>query len=263
MTNIAGLEKHIRISNALSNQGFYIALPVKTAEEKDYYWDGELYYCLENKLAGEPVESSSLYEENSDFTPRYLGEIIGQMDLLLAGFDKDFICNEPNLLEKVQNCIPKMQEIASLPQSFCDDYITGFSAIYDKLPKQLIHRNPCPNCFVNANSNIGITDFELSERNLRIFDPCYTATAVLSENFDRTMQEPEKWFTIFHSIIDGYDSVVKLSVEEKQAIPYVIFAIQFICVNYFHGRKKYKELAEINLKMLKWLVKNKDSLRIA
>lgn len=262
-TNIAGLEKHIKITNALANQGFNISLPVKTVEEKDYYWDGELYYCLENKLTGEPVESSSLYETGNDFTPRYLGEIIGQMDLLLAKFDNDFICNEPNILGKVQNCIPKIKEIASLPKNFFDDYIAGFSAIYDNLPKQLIHRNPCPNCFVNANSSIGITDFELSERNLRIFDPCYTATAVLSENFDRSTQEPEKWFAIFQNIIAGYDSVAKLSREEKEAIPYVIFAIQFICVNYFSSREKYKELAEINLRMLEWLVENKEHLRIA
>lgn len=187
-TNIAGLEKHIKISRALVNQGFNVSIPIKTVDENDYYWDGELYYCLENKLTGEPVESSSLYEKDTTFTPRYLGEIIGQLDLLLAKFDKDFICNEPNLLEKVQNCIPRIKEVSALPKSFYHDYIAAFSEIFDKLPRQLIHRNPCPNCFVGNSSSVGITDFELSERNLRIFDPCYAATAVLSENFDRSMQ---------------------------------------------------------------------------
>lgn len=31
---------------------------------------------------------------------------------------------------------------------------------------------------------VGFIDFELSERNIRIFDPCYASTANLSESFD-------------------------------------------------------------------------------
>ncbi len=54
----------------------------------------------------------------------------------------------------------------------------------------------------------------------------------------------------YKNIIDGYDSICKLSHKEKQAIPYVIFSIQMICVAYFSNMDKYAELAEVNQKCL-------------
>lgn len=263
-TNAAGLEKHIKISKALAEHGFGVSLPVKTADGRDYHWDGELYFCVENKLEGSPIKSSSLYDETYDFTPRYLGEVIGQLDLLLAGFNDDFVCNEPDLLESMENwAIPVVKKLSSLPESFYTDYLTEFSALYSHLPRQIIHRNPCPDNFVRENENvIGVTDFELSEKNVRIFDPCYAATAVLSENFSKTSPKPEKWFDIFQNIIAGYHSVAKLSEEEKRAIPYVVFSIQFTCIAYFGGFEKYRELADINLAMLEWLVENNEKLKI-
>lgn len=39
---------------------------------------------------------------------------------------------------------------------------------------------------------VGLPDFELSEKNVRIFDVCYMTTAILSENFQKDEQEQEK-----------------------------------------------------------------------
>ena len=64
------------------------------------------------------------------------------------------------------------------------------------------------------------------------------------------------------NIIAGYDSVCKLSNEEKQAIPYVVFSIQMICVAYFSNMDKYIELAKVNQEMLMWLYLNRDKLII-
>ena len=231
-TNVAGLEQHIKISRALKACGFGVALPVQTKEEKDYYWDGELYYCLETKLQGEPIKSSTFYEEKPEVSARYMGEVLGQLDLLLAKFSEDFVCNEPNLPESMENwAIPKAQKLTGFEADFYEEYRNGLKTLYNDLPKQVIHRNPCPNNFVGERGCItGITDFELSEKNIRIFDACYMTTAILSENFNKDGLEQEKWFQIFQDIIAGYDSVVKLSEQEKRAIPYVVMSIQFTCI---------------------------------
>lgn len=91
----------------------------------------------------------------------------------------------------------------------------------------------------------GFIEFELAERNVRIYDPCYAATAVLSETFGA---DNEGWLELCRDILLGYDSVVHLTEEEKQAIPYVILANQFVCVAWFSEQDKYREIFETNKK---------------
>jgi len=53
-----------------------------------------------------------------------------------------------------------------------------------------------------------------------------------------------------------------LSNEEKQAIPYVVFSIQMICVACFNGINKLSELEIVNKKMLSWLYEHRDYLEV-
>ena len=100
-------------------------------------------------------------------------------------------------------------------------------------------------------------DFELAERNARIYDPCYAATAVLSETFS---DDNDRWLEVYRDIISGYDAVVKLSKEERRAIPYVILANQFVCVTWFAQQEKYTEIFETNKKMTAWLIDRFENL---
>ncbi|MBQ6696894.1 MAG: helix-turn-helix domain-containing protein [Lachnospiraceae bacterium] len=262
--NIVRLEQHIKITKALASAGFGVALPVKTLQGQDYYKEGELCYCIEKKLEGKPIESSSFYADNPEFSARYLGEVLGQLDNLLATFEEEMVCNEPDWLESIRNwALPKVKEIAGLSEDFCKSYVEAFTDLYPYLPRQIIHRNPCPNNFVGGKDRVlGITDFELSEKNIRIFDACYMTTSILSENFKSSVEETEKWFGIFRDILTGYDSVVKLTEEEKKAVPHVVLGIQFNCIAYFSDYEKFRELAETNLAMLEWLLANREQLDV-
>lgn len=105
-----------------------------------------------------------------------------------------------------------------------------------------------------ADGGWGFIDFELSEKNVRIFDPCYAATAILSETFEGDNEEKlQKWLTIFKNILWGYDTVVKLTEEEKKAIPYVVLSNQLLALAWFEGQEKFKELYETNKKMTEWM----------
>ena len=84
-----------------------------------------------------------------------------------------------------------------------------------------------------------------------IYDPCYAATAVLSESFGRNN---DLWLEVYRNIIRGYDSVVHLTDAERRAIPYVILANQFVCVAWFADQPQYRELFEINKAMTLWLI---------
>lgn len=262
-TNILGLKQHIDLSRYLVKTGFEAAIPIPTKDESDYFIDGELYFCLTNRIKGECMKSDDMYEGTYEANARYLGEIIGQLHLILKKQDKEVVCNEPNLYDNVINwAIPEVNKHIALSSSFYQDYSENFKKLYISLPRHIIHRDLNPSNIIVKDGRLGgFVDFELSERNIRIFDPCYAATAILSESFIKNdYNKLQKWFVIFKNIIQGYDSVCKLSREEKQAIPYVIYSIQMICVAYFSSRDKFNELSKINRKMLIWLIDNRKEL---
>lgn len=260
-TNIAGLQRHIQISRALSAHGFPASLPIPTTDGSDFMVENELYFFLSSVLEGTPVDCRTLYLEDSPL-PYQIGRAIGQLDSVLKGFDETFVCNSPDLLVLLrERAIPVVRAIAPLPEAFCTEFLETFSAIFPSLPKQPIHRDPNPdNIILQDSGAIGFLDFELSERNIRIFDPCYAATAILSEAFSDPSLDRDRWFILLHQILNGYDSAAHLTPTERQAVPYVLLAIQLICVSYFSGFEKHKALAETNLAMLQWLIAHREKI---
>ena len=151
-----------------------------------------------------------------------------------------------------------------LVQEAVVEYKNQFGTVYEKLPKQIIHRNMnLSYVYVNGESMVGVTDFELSEYSIRLFDVCYAATGILSENFSDEEEIIQKWLPLYQNIIRGYDAVVKLTEEEKQMLPYVVFSIQLICVAYFADKEEFAELARVNEKMLLRLMECREDLKLA
>ena len=98
---------------------------------------------------------------------------------------------------------------------------------------------------------------------MRVFDPCYAATAILSETFEEGNEEKLlAWTEVMKEIMYGYDSVVKMSDAEKEAIPYVILANQFVSTAFFAGKDKYEELYKTNKAMTEWIGKNMDKMSV-
>jgi len=264
-TNLSALKSHIEISNALEKSGLIAATPIATKEGKNYILDDDVYFSLTKRLHGDCIKSGEMYDGDYTSKSRYLGEILGQLHLILEKYDKDIICNNSNLLETVSSwALPKTKEAMALPEAFYSDYLDTFGTLFVKLPKQIIHRDPNPGNIILEDGKLsGFIDFDLTERNVRLFDPCYASTAILSEGFAQGDAEKlDKWIEIYKNIIFGYDSVCKLSKEENRALPYVIFSIQMICVAYFNETDKYSELAQTNKKMLVWLYENRGKLII-
>lgn len=245
-TNLGKLKKHMEVSWALENIGMLAAVPVPTRDGEAYIQDGEVYFYLTRRLTGRPMDSRRFGEGDG----RFVGEIIGQLHLALAEIED--CVNEADLLATVRDwALPHAKTALNLSDAFCKEYLDTFSALYPGLPRQIIHRDPNPGNIIRADDKWGVVDFELAERNARIYDPCYAATAVLSETFG---QNNDRWLTLYRDVIWGYDSVVHLNDRERQAIPYIILANQFVCVAWFSEQDKYAELFETNKKMTAWLL---------
>ena len=215
--------------------------------------DGELYFYVTKRLMGRQMVSRDL--NNAD--ARFMGEIIGQLHLALEKVEK--CVEEADLLRTLRDwAIAHAKEAIPLTEDFCRDYLDIFSGLYPKLPRQIIHRDPNPGNIIRSDTQWGFIDFDLSQRNARIYDPCYAATAVLSEIFDT---DNHKWLEIYRNIICGYDSIVHLTEEERRAIPYMVLANQLVCVAWFAGQDKYAELFAVNQKMTLWLIDQFDELK--
>ena len=248
------LKKHIEVSKALRNIGLQSAVPVHTCDGAEYIQDGDVYFYLTHRLPGKQMVPHSFGEGDG----RFVGEIIGQLHLALRKLE-DCVCEADSLATVKNWALPKTKAVLNLSDTFCEEYLNTFSACYPGLPRQIIHRDPNPGNMICNAEQWGFIDFEMAERNARIYDPCYAATAVLSETFG---QNHDKWLAVYRDIIFGYDSVVHLTELEKSAIPYMILANQFICVAWFSEQEKYQEIYEVNMQMTKWLISKFDELCI-
>ncbi len=251
--NLGKLKNHIAVSKAIESIGLLSAVPVLTTDGQEYIQDGELYFYLTRLLPGKQMDSHRFGEGNA----RFVGEIIGQLHLALIKIET--CVSDADLLATVRDwALPQAKQTLGLTDGFCGEYLNTFAALYPDLPRQIIHRDPNPGNIICAEDQWGFIDFDLSERNARIYDPCYAATAVLSESFG---QDNDRWLEVYRNIICGYDSVAKLTAEERRAIPYVILANQFVCVAWFAEQDKYAELLEINKQMTLWLLSKFEELK--
>jgi Ser/Thr protein kinase RdoA (MazF antagonist) len=247
------LQKHIAVSKALTNVGLLSAVPVPTADGREYVQDGTLYFYVTRRLQGSQMVSHRFGEGDG----RFAGEILGQLHLALAQMED--CVSEADLLATVRDwALPKAKAVLGLSDAFCKDYLDTLTDLYPNLPRQIIHRDPNPGNIICSEEQWGFIDFDLAERNVRIYDPCYAATAVLSETF---ADGCGKWLDIYRDIICGYDSVAKLTDAERRAIPYVLLANQFVCVAWFSEQDKYVEIFETNKRMTAWLLERFEELK--
>jgi len=251
--NFGKMKKHFEVSKALANVGLLSAVPILTAEGEAYIREGELYFYVTRRLPGKQMASHRL--GNGD--GRFVGEMIGQLHLALETVTD--CVDEADLLGTVRDwALPNAKAFLGLSDEFCREYLDNLASLYPELPRQIIHRDPNPGNIICSDDQWGFLDFELAERNVRIYDPCYGATAVLSETFG---EDNDGWLDIYRDILWGYDSVAHLSEAEWKAIPYIILANQFVCVAWFGEQDKYRDIFETNKRMTVWLMEKFEELQ--
>lgn len=261
----ASLLRNIRIARAIAAQGLNAAVPVPTINGGDFTDDCNNFVLI-RRIKGEPLSKTERFGAAcGDFGFKY-GQSIAKLHNALTEVEEDIQPSEQNLFAHVTEwALPNVQKQniqwnMGLPDSFFEEYTGDFGALFEKLPKQLIHRdpNPCNILFCGGEVN-GFIDFDLSERNVRLWDPCYCATGILSEQ--RNAENAyDKFPIILENIMRGYDSVNPLTAEEKKAVYYVICSIQMICVAYFESVNEYKDLARTNREMLQYIIEQKNQI---
>ena len=260
--NLGNTKKAIEIAGALNNVGLSAPTIIPTRDGREYVQEGEIYFTLYRKINGERVIAGKLYLDVYQKKARFTGEIIGWLDKALSAIDTT--ADEADTYDAVKSwALPNISSELGLDDTFTKKFLDEFENIYKSLPRQVIHRDPNPGNIIVADDKWGFIDFELSERNVRIFDPCYAATSILSETFeDGNIDKFMKWISIMKEMIAGYDSVVILTEEEKKAVPYIILANQFLSTAFFADKDRYEELYTTNRKMTRNIIDNFEKMKI-
>lgn len=256
-----GLKRHMEIAEALDKAGLQASLPVATEDGEFLVQEADVYAVLCRRVQGAKMSGTEMFAACDVAAAHRFGTLIGRLHLALQQLDAG-LCQENRLYDTVQDwALPAVQKKINLPQELVAEYKSQFGTVYEKLPKQVIHRNMnLSYVYLNGEEMVGVTDFELSEYCIRLFDVCYAATGILSENFSEETDAIQKWLPLYQSMIQGYDEAVKLTEEEKKALPYVVFSIQLICVAYFADKEQFAELAKVNEKMLQGLMECREKL---
>ena len=213
-----------------------------------------LHMMLFRRLPGQAMSTPEILaapEENG----RQMGCALAELHLALAASNPQPLVDELDYPAHLLDwALPTAAD--SLPMGFPVDFADRVKRL-PALPGSIIHRDPNPSNFIRTASGVGFIDFDMSVRAMRLFDPCYAATAVLSECFGRERLPWETaWPAFARALLEGYDSVSPLTEEEWQAVPTLMLGNELLALAAFVGSSKYREVFEVNQRMLSWLLEH-------
>lgn len=248
------LERNIRIITVLDSMNIPVGSIIPAVENRTFAQDEEYYYILTERLRGKNIVSI----KGNMYLACEMGSIIAKLHLAFKE------CECPNgfwnnsLLDEMKGWIKDSLENNGwkyISERQYDDIVSKLELLYDRLPVQLIHRDVhFGNFLFDEGKFSGYIDFDLSQRNIRIFDLCYFMLGLLSEEEQLEVTEDE-WFDILKQVFLGYEKLIQLSEEEKQAVPYVMMSIELLFVAWFVSQNDIS-LAEDAVRIYNFVEKN-------
>lgn len=229
--NPKSLERNVQSLTALSECGAPVAGIIKTLDGENHTETDGKYWLMTAKLPG-----SRRTDIREPGTAYKMGETIARLHVFFRECEQKITFWDNSLLDEMEGWIKQaLQENAWEPVSE-QEYLSvtaQLRSVYDRLPKQLIHRDVHFGNFLFLDGEFsGYIDFDLSQRNIRIFDLGYFLAGLLTGESGAKLEEDE-WLRIVYDVISGYESVSKLKREEKAALVPVMESIEILFAAYF------------------------------
>ena len=230
------MERNISINNHLENMGIPVGELLRTNRGERYVEAEGQYFFVSRKLYGSNIVSLKF----GDKTAEAMGEIIANLHIAFKSFEDRIEIWNNSLLDEMSGWVKESFDKSGWQNISINEYneiICNLESLYSKLPVQLIHRDVHFGNFLFHNGKFsGYIDFDLSQKNIRIFDLCYFVLSVLSEKEKFEITE-DKWFDFTKNVFSGYDKILKLTDEEKQSAVLVMECIELLILAYFEGNE--------------------------
>lgn len=230
--NVEDLERNLKICNLLEERGVPVAKAERTAGKEKYVLQEGKYYVLTEKLPG-----NNIVEFDKEFSlAGKLGQALGKLHVALADIGEKEAFWENSLLAELKGWIREVfekRDWTDISKEEFEKVVFALETNYACLPMQLIHRDVHFGNFLFCEGEFsGYIDFDLSQKNIRIFDICYFLLGLLCEEEKRTLSL-EEWIEISKRVFAGYAEHIDLSKEEVQSVPYVMEAIELLFAAWF------------------------------
>jgi Ser/Thr protein kinase RdoA (MazF antagonist) len=219
--------------------------------------------CLYPRLPGEVATEH--YGGDAEKRALGFGQAIGLLHTCFRECADENGYRDIELLEQVEEwAIPRIREEGAMVDCCAIEQIwrdaeSELKLLYEELPQQLIHRDAHPfNMLFSAGRLTGFLDFEMVLRGPRVFDVCYCGGAILVEGFEDP-EQGQKWPSLFHSLVRGYDKFCPLTASERLALYGVFMAIQLIFLAFWMDRDD-KDSARTCERLVYWLATNHNAL---
>ena len=231
-----GLERNIKVLQILEQMKIPVGKIVPVHENELYMQYEDNFYFVSEKLQGKNITQIG----NDRNLAEKMGGIIADLHLAFVKCDENDSFWHNSLLDEINGWVKKNFEDSGwelISRAEYEKVIEHLAAVYDKLPVQLIHRDVHLGNFLFHNGELsGYIDFDLSQKNIRIFDLCYFMLGLLSEKEKFELTE-ELWFEFMKNTFHSYESKLKLTETEKKAVPCVMECIELLFVSYFASIK--------------------------
>ncbi len=251
--NQGRLDKNIKLNRLLCSNGIPVVEYIDTKEGTSYIFMYEKYWCLMKKVKGTHLDPFIGDVKNNGII---LGRAVAQIHKALKNIEDEIDIYEADFFDELSSWV--IPELEKKYISFKDgviDIIYNFKKDYESLPRQLIHRDMHTGNLLFEDGVLSCyLDFDLSQKNVRIFDILYIACSQLVEIYkDETRLK--QWREIFAGILQGYNKLLPLSEEEIKSIP-ILFLFNEVLFTAFYLKNGEPEIAKNCVEMTNWLHDN-------
>lgn len=252
------LEQNIKISEILLKCDIPVVKILLTERKEKYAEMENFYFLMTRKLPG-----SNLSDRKDTAMAYKMGCAIARLHSAFKECEKKIDFWDNSLLSEMKGWIQEAliaNEWQIINKAEYKETVDYLEEIYNFLPIQLIHRDVHFGNFLFCKEDLsGYIDFDLSQRNIRIFDLCYFLTGLLAEETDDSFTKSE-WLEIVKTVISGYESRIPLCAEEKNAMPCVMESIEILFTAYFATLDNIK-LAKDAGKVFRFLKNNEKEIK--
>lgn len=228
------LERNLKILQILDNMEIPVGKIVPTEKNEQYISCDGLFFFLSRRLHG----SNIVRIGNDKAIASAMGNIIADLHIAFKKCEEADVFWNNSLLDEMNGWVKSNFETNGWKYISKEDYektVSQLALVYASLPVQLIHRDVHFGNFLFLDGKFsGYIDFDLSQRNIRIFDLCYFLLGLLSEE-EKFEITDELWLAFVKELFAGYEQKLTLTAAEKKAVSYVMECIELLFVSYFHS----------------------------
>lgn len=254
----AALRRNLLIQTTLRGMSIPAASVIPALDGAQWVYEDGKGYMLMEKLSGGKTVSIKTDAQ----LPYRMGEIIGRLHQAFLRCEKEISFWDNSLLDELNGWVK--EQLAADNWSLVSEeafsaVISRLSAEYDRLPRQLIHRDVHFGNFLfdMDGSFSGYIDFDLTQRNIRVFDLAYFLLGLLSEKENGLGKED--WLRILDGVLKGYQRQTALTDAEKRALLPVMEGIELLFIAYYL-QVDDRCAAEESVKLLRFAEENEEEI---